>query len=381
MAGAPAHAFRGGTWVCVDRVDGAYHRPVLFGGVAADRLPRRGVLLCSDAGRAVVVLGIALLGWMHLLQFWHLVALVIFFSVVDAFFGPAYTSVFPQLVVREQLSSANALTSVSQQIGKVAGPVMAGGLIAVSGPASAFAFDAFTFLVSALCLAALQVPSYANTVKEPDAPPTRSGLTGIVADMREGIGYMRGHAWLWVSTVAIALASPAYFGPWVVALPRLVHDVYGAGPSLFGVLVTAKGVGAIATTLLVGQLSRPRARGLMAYAALVGANVGLLVMGLPLARAGQPIVPVVACCAFGSGLAIFNLIWTTIVQELVPLSRLGRITGVDYFGATALQPVGYAVAGVLADHAGPAWAIGLGGASGALIAGAPLLVPAIRTMR
>jgi len=132
---------------------------LLLGGVAADRLPKRLVMLCSDAGRAIIVLAIALLGWFHLLQFWHLVALSLFFGVVSGFFSPAYRALPPQLVQTEDLTSANALTGLGGQLSALIGPVIGAGLVSLVAPASAFAFDGLTFVFSALCLFALRLPA------------------------------------------------------------------------------------------------------------------------------------------------------------------------------------------------------------------------------
>src|SRR6266700_132305 len=132
---------------------------LLLGGVAADRLPKRLVMLCSDAGRAIVVLAIALLGWFHLLQFWHLVVLALFFGIVEGFFSPAYRALPPQLVKTEDLTSANALTGLSGQLSALIGPVIGAGLVSLVGPPSAFAFDSLTFVFSALCLFALRLPA------------------------------------------------------------------------------------------------------------------------------------------------------------------------------------------------------------------------------
>jgi MFS family permease len=89
---------------------------LLLGGVAADRLPRLRILLFSDAGRGAIVLLIALLGWLHGLQLWHLIALSLLFGVAAGFFHPAYRSLTPQLVEYDQLASANALTAFSRDI-------------------------------------------------------------------------------------------------------------------------------------------------------------------------------------------------------------------------------------------------------------------------
>src|SRR5262245_42884387 len=83
---------------------------LLIGGVAADRLSRRVIMLWSDSVRAVLVLLITLLAWTHLLQLWHLVVLGLFFGFVDGFFIPAYQSLPPQVVPTEDLPSANALS-------------------------------------------------------------------------------------------------------------------------------------------------------------------------------------------------------------------------------------------------------------------------------
>ncbi|MGH2516633.1 MAG: MFS transporter, partial [Ktedonobacterales bacterium] len=80
---------------------------LLVGGVAADRLPRRLVMLASDAGRGLSVLCVAALGWLGLLQLWHLVLLSLIFGFVSGFFMPAYQSIAPELVATENLPSAN----------------------------------------------------------------------------------------------------------------------------------------------------------------------------------------------------------------------------------------------------------------------------------
>src|SRR5207248_5402675 len=131
---------------------------LLLGGVIADRFPRQQVMLWSDASRAVAVLLIAALGVTHLLQLWHLVLLALFFGTVRGFFSPAYQSIIPQLVEKRDLSSANSLTELSYQLYCSVGPMLGASFVAFAGSAAAFAFDGFTFIASALCLAILRLP-------------------------------------------------------------------------------------------------------------------------------------------------------------------------------------------------------------------------------
>jgi MFS family permease len=111
----------------------------LFGGVAADRLPRRLLLLCADSGRALAVLGIAALAWLQLLQLWHLFVLAVLFGLCRSFFNPAYCAITPDLVSKEHLSSANALTELSSQVGNFLGPLLGAGFIALAGGSTSVA--------------------------------------------------------------------------------------------------------------------------------------------------------------------------------------------------------------------------------------------------
>ena len=114
---------------------------LLIGGVAADRFHRQRVMFWSDSSRAIAILGIALLGATHLLQIWHLVLLSLYLGTVRGFFSPAYTALIPNLVEKEELASANALTELSSQLYTLLGPLLGAGCITLACPAVAFAFD------------------------------------------------------------------------------------------------------------------------------------------------------------------------------------------------------------------------------------------------
>src|SRR5216684_2584343 len=131
---------------------------LLLGGVIADRMSRRLLMLWADAGCGCIVMVVAWLSWAHLLQFWHLIALAPLFGIVSSFFDPAYQAIMPQLVETEALSAANSLNMLSRNLGFLLGPMLGAGCITLFGQASAFTFDGLTFFISALFLLALRLP-------------------------------------------------------------------------------------------------------------------------------------------------------------------------------------------------------------------------------
>src|SRR5256885_1868516 len=235
---------------------------LLLGGVVADRFPRQQVMLWSDASRAVAVLLIAAFGVMHLLQLWHLILLALFFGTVRGFFSPAYQSIIPQLVGKGDLASANSLTELSYQFYCSLGPMLGASCVAFAGPAAAFAFDGLTYLVSALCLITQRLPVPLCPATMASAQLPRQGIRTAVSEMREGLRYVAGSTFLWVTIALAALFTVGGAGSLVVALPKLVHDVYGQGVWLLGAVHAAGGIGSLVAILLAGHLNRLRRRGI-----------------------------------------------------------------------------------------------------------------------
>jgi MFS family permease len=128
---------------------------LLLGGVAVDRLPRVRLMLASDLLRGGVVGLIAVLAFQQWLALWQLCVMSALFGVVRAFFYPAYTALIPDLVPTEMLPSANSLRSISLQVAQIIGPGIGAGVVALGGTSLAFALDALSFVISAVCLAAL----------------------------------------------------------------------------------------------------------------------------------------------------------------------------------------------------------------------------------
>jgi DHA3 family tetracycline resistance protein-like MFS transporter len=197
--------------------------------------------------------------------------------------------------------------------------------------------------------------------------------------MREGFAYVLGSSWLWVTITIASLANVAW-AALSVSLPKLVHDVYGSGAWLLGAIFSASAAGSIIATLVVGQLRKLRHRGPVAYSGIALSSVALLSLGLPIASAAVPALPLAAGAVIGFGLGLFTIIWVTTLQELVPADKLGRVSSVDWLGSLALTPVGLAVDGVLTDRMGPAWVFVVAGALSLALCGVALTVRGIRRL-
>lgn len=349
---------------------------LLFGGVLADRVSRRLLMLWADTGRGCIVLLVAWLSWSHLLQFWYLVVLAPLFGIVSSFFDPAYQSILPQLVETDALASANSLNIVSRNVGFLLGPMLSAGCITLFGPASAFAFDGLTFFISAAFLIAIKLPvSLAASVERPAQPvalvqsadedSSREGGSSkagsALQDIGEGLHYVFAHTWLWVPVLASPLVSVGFAGPMWVSLPRLVRDVYGAGVWLIGAMATSDAVGSIIAALFIGNASKLRRRGIVAFTAIMVGGCALVACALPLSRSIEPVVAIIASALVGFGLAIFMIIWGTLQQEKVPNEMLGRVSSITQLGIVSALPAGLVLAGLLADRVGPANVFATGG--------------------
>jgi MFS family permease len=196
---------------------------LLVGGVTVDRFSRIKIMLVSDVVRGIVASAVAVLAMCNLLQIWHLYLLNLIFGIVDAFFQPAYTAAVPDLVHGEDLPSANALSSLGVQAGRIAGPALAAAVVSVGGTPLAFALNGLTFFVAAALLAPLGRLS---------APPAAASAQGhitaptMLADLREGIGTVLGTPWLWITILVSALSNVTLAGPYSVALPFLIDNTW-----------------------------------------------------------------------------------------------------------------------------------------------------------
>jgi hypothetical protein len=335
---------------------------LLGGGVAADRFGRRPVMLVADLGCFAVqaTLAAALLAGTP--SIWLFVVLNGLLGTGEAFFTPSLTALTPDITPAGRLSDANALVGLAQSAARVAGPAVAGILVAATMPGLVIALDAASYGASAVALSLLRLPAAAARHTSP------------LRDLADGWAVFRSRTWLWVTTVQFALFNLITWAPYLLLGPVLAQAYLG-GARAWGAIVTANAAGAIlAGALLVGR--RPRRP-------LVAAVLGTFGYPLPclLLALHAPVFGVAAgACAAGAGSAVFSTFWSTVLQQQVPAELLARVTAFDLTGAYALGAAGFAVIGPLATVAGAGRLLGVAAAWGALSPAVVLAVPAVRSV-
>jgi MFS family permease len=338
---------------------------LLVGGVWADRLPRQLVMIASDVVRCGVQTTIAVLLFTSHPPIWELAALMATFGTAQAFFEPAFGGLVPSTVSSARLQQANALFMISSGSAWVAGPAVAGILIAVHGPALAIAFDAGTFALSALSLLALRLPWAAGHVAR------QSFLT----ELAEGWQEVRSRTWIWT---IIAWVGSYFF---LVIAPFLVLGPAVARASLGGATAWAIISASLAAGRLVGgatALNWTPSRPLFVASALLLLQVPPVAL---LAGRGPLVAIVPAQVLGGASIGFFFTIWDTALQRHIAPEKLSRVSSYDWIGVFVLQPAGLALVGPVAAAIGISTTLWIAAAWAATSTILVLLVREIRELR
>jgi MFS family permease len=337
---------------------------VLAGGVWADRLPRRMVMLVADAVRALVQGLVAFLLVSGAGEIWHLGAAAVVSGAASAFFIPAATGLVPDTVSSERLQQANATMSLSRNATDIFGPAASGALVALVGPGWVLALDAASFAVSTLTLARLAVPRGA-------ALELRQSF---FADLRDGWREISSRTWLWVSLIADSVANVGMAAFYVLG-PVVAADELG-GSEAWGLIVAGGAVGGILGSALALRV-RPRRPLVAAY--------GLLFLAAPQLVGLVPPLPVLAIAGASvlayTAIAFSGAVWDTLFQQRVPREALSRVSAYDWMISLVLRPLAYALVGPAVVLAGrDAVLLGAAGLICAAAASA-LAVPGVRRLR
>ena len=336
---------------------------LLVGGVFADRLPRRAVMLSADAVRMCIQAATAALLLSHDARIWALVLLQACAGTATAFFNPASTGLTPMTVGPGRLQEANGLRGMSTAATQLVGPALAGILIVSVGPGYGLAIDAASFGVSALYLARLRLPVHAQL------PPQ-----SFARDLFDGWREFVARTWVWVIVVCASLGN-AMGAIWLVLAATWVKQGHGGAGAWTAILVVSA-VGALAggATALRTRSRRPLLVGCIAIAPNA---LPLVVLALKLPWETFVLAAVVT----GFGNMLFNTLWETALQQHVPPAALSRVSAYDWFGSLICQPLGLALAGVLAAGIGMSRTLWIAAGIDVAAAVAILATPSVRSLR
>jgi MFS family permease len=346
--------------------------PVLFfsmlAGVLADRMDLRRLLVATQTTGALLAGTLALLTTTHTIQFWHVLVIAGLAGSAQAFGMPAFQAVVSTIVERPAIGNAIALNSAQFNLGRIVGPAVAGFAIAAGGLALAFWANTLAFVIVAVVIASLPIPSPSALVR---------ANASLWSNLLDGIEYLRGTR---VIRVLVLLAAvPALFIlNYLVLMPVYARDILGIGAPGLGLLTAAVGVGALSGALGVALLRPSGGSGLLALSGLATSSVALTVFAvsrwLPLSLA--------ALVVLGAAQVGYYATTNTLIQVLVPARLRGRVMSLYILTSLGVIPVGNLLAGLVADRLGATVALAGGGILTLVaVAGVAAAVPGLRGVR
>jgi predicted MFS family arabinose efflux permease len=334
---------------------------VLVGGLITDRIDRRRVMIAGDVIRGAAMAAVAALAFAHVLELWHLVALVALYAGGDALFAPAFSAIVPDLVPQDELVEANSLEQFAgPAMLQLAGPAIGGAVVAGLGTASAFAIDSASFVVSGLALAMIR----------PRAGNPTSGESPA-RELLRALRFVRGERWLWAILLSSALTVFAMWGPWEVLLPYLVKNALGGDAGAVGSIFAAGGAGSVVAAVAMAHGRRLRRPVTAMYLASAAGVLAIAFYGLITAVWQAMVIALLA----GACWTVANVIWATLTQIHVPAEMRGRVGSLSSLAMFGLLPLSYAVTGPVASVAGLRPTLVGAGLAGAALTLGFLLLP------
>ncbi|WP_351232084.1 MFS transporter [Streptomyces sp. NPDC002133] len=304
---------------------GAFALFVVFGGVFSDRFHPRPLMIGADAVRCVIQGTLAAYLWFGHPPLWFIIGGALLGGIATAMFHPGLSSLVPQIA--SDPHQANGVLRVSQGMSTMAGPALAGTLVATTSAAWVFAVNAATFAVSGICLAALRLP-----------PSEVDRSESTLANLRTGWDEFRSRSWLWSVILIWWVLGVFVWGP---LTPLGAASIIAEhGKAAFGYAEGAFGAGCVLGGLVAIRVrpSRP----------LLGGALAMFLFPLmPLAAALVPSLPLLMLgyAVSGVGWAFWGVQWATTVQTQVPEDRLNRVAAYEVAGSILAVPFGQATAG------------------------------------
>jgi MFS family permease len=337
---------------------------LLLGGVFADRMPRRTILVGTDLVKGMAQLGTAALLFSGTANVWTVALLQAVFGMSAAFSRPATTGMVREAVSDARLQEANALLGLSSSVLSIAGPAIGALIVATGSPAWAITADSITFFASAALMASMHLTA-----------TVRIASASILGDLRDGWREFVERPWAVAMVASFGLFQLTYFPALLVLGPLVAKQELG-GAGAWGTILAIESFGAVAGGMFALRLrfNRP----------LVASQLFVVPSGLLLASLAVPLPLVglaVVSFAVGIGFALGNTLWMSALQRNVPEHALSRISSFDWLGSVALNPVGYALIGPIAVAIGTTETLVIAAVLNIAVCVSVVLVPSVRGVR
>ena len=229
----------------------------LVGGVVADRIERRKVLLISQCVQMGAAFLLTVLIAFHLVHVWHILCLSFVSGLAQAFGGPAYQALIPMLVRKEDMPNAIALQSIQFNVARVIGPALGGMALTQLGEKWCFGLNGLSFFAPIISLLMLKTRFYPQKTAE-----------SILAGMKQGFRFIRGQGAM-ESLMVLAFCMTALGVPMMTFLPVFAKDIFHRGPGMFTLFLSISGIGSIVGALTVAALGNVRHKGRIALIMLI----------------------------------------------------------------------------------------------------------------
>ena len=320
----------------------------LPGGVVADRIDRRKLLIMTQSLAALLSLTLAALTSTGKIEVWQIYAVTFLSGAVGIFDAPARTAMIPALVSADQLASAYALNITWRQIATLAGPFVGGIVLSAWGISQAYYLDAASFAAVIICLASMQ------RRVQPAVEKKESAFQSV----RAGFVFIR------ESSVILALmamdACVQFFGAYRSMMPVFARDILGSGPSALGLLLGVPALGALAGSGVILAAGNPRRKGQLIISVTLLYTVGLICFAL--SRSLMLSLAIVFCLGLVD--AVGETLRDTLVQSTTPDAMRGRVKSFDQVFMSAGTYLGHAQMGAAASLFGVPGALVIGGCIG-----------------
>ena len=313
----------------------------LLGGVVADRIDRRKLLLGSQYVQMSTAFLLTLLVYFEWIQIWHFLVLVFVVGTAQAFGGPAYHSLVPTLVNKEDVPNAIALNSIQFNLARVFGPLLAAAALALVGPALCFGLNGLSFVAVIVSISLIRTTFKPQKTDE-----------SVLQGMKDGLTFVKNRETLWQLSLLGFITT--FCGiPIATLLPIYAKDIFQTGSTGLSTMMTVSGVGSVLGALLYASLKNIKSRGRLT----LYLQLGLASMIATFSLSRTLWLSYVALFLAGLCLLMLFTSITSLVQLTLTEEMRGRVTSIYMLALRGGMPLGSLTAGAIASQFSPSAAL------------------------